>query len=258
MAHRLVQTFEFDANARTVYEFFMGPESARPRDVELTERGNNFVFACRFLESSHPTALYSITLGVWLHDATGYRWANKEDVRAWWDASEWSEKEYDFVIAKGLFREVNSFYLVWDREPATITLHQERPGFCVGKLWLEESPEGWGQGDLRTSILPLSVGQRFVTTLWAEEVARWCAEQTAPEAKAVAEMMQPEGEAEGEGVPKSKQGQQGGTLDRVKEARELFEGGMPKTAACKKAHVDPRTYDRYVDQFVDWGADLDE
>ncbi|MBM3187529.1 MAG: hypothetical protein FJZ90_02280 [Chloroflexi bacterium] len=48
-------------------------------------------------------------------------------------------------------------------------------------------------------------------------------------------------------------GTQGGTMDRVKSARDLVEGGTPKTEACKRAHIDPRTYDRYVEQFVDWG-----
>jgi len=48
-------------------------------------------------------------------------------------------------------------------------------------------------------------------------------------------------------------GTQGGTLERVKSARELVEGGTPKTEACRRAHIDPRTYDRYVEEFVDWG-----
>jgi len=47
-------------------------------------------------------------------------------------------------------------------------------------------------------------------------------------------------------------GRQGGTLERVKTARELFETGVPKTKACKRAHTDPRTYDRYAAEIIDW------
>lgn len=47
-------------------------------------------------------------------------------------------------------------------------------------------------------------------------------------------------------------GPHGGTLDRVKEARELMEKGIPKTKACKRAGIDPRTYDRYLVYIIDW------
>jgi len=47
-------------------------------------------------------------------------------------------------------------------------------------------------------------------------------------------------------------GTQGGTMERVKTARDLVERGTKKTEACKRAHVDPRTYDRYVESYVDW------
>ncbi len=50
-------------------------------------------------------------------------------------------------------------------------------------------------------------------------------------------------------------GTQGGTLERVKEARGLVESGIPKTEACKRAHTDPRTYDRYVAEVMDWSID---
>ncbi len=53
-------------------------------------------------------------------------------------------------------------------------------------------------------------------------------------------------------------GTHGGTMDRVREARELVEQGVPKTAACKRVGIDTRTYDRYVDQIIDWGAELEE
>lgn len=49
-------------------------------------------------------------------------------------------------------------------------------------------------------------------------------------------------------------GPQGGTMERVKEARELVEGGMSKTEACRRARTDTRTYDRYVAELVDWDA----
>ncbi len=55
----------------------------------------------------------------------------------------------------------------------------------------------------------------------------------------------------GVGKPKPS-GTQGGTLARVKTARGLIEQGEPKTKACKRAHIDPRTYDRYVAEIIDW------
>ena len=52
-------------------------------------------------------------------------------------------------------------------------------------------------------------------------------------------------------------GTQGGTLDRAAEARSLIEAGVPKTKACRRAGIDVRTYDRYVDLLVDWGDETD-
>ena len=43
-----------------------------------------------------------------------------------------------------------------------------------------------------------------------------------------------------------KLGSHGGTMDRVREARELIETGEHKTTACRRAGIDIRTYDRYV------------
>lgn len=60
-----------------------------------------------------------------------------------------------------------------------------------------------------------------------------------------------------EAKPKRKLGPHGGTLDRVREARELWQGGVPKTTACKRAGIDPRTYDRYADDVIDWECDTD-
>ena len=37
------------------------------------------------------------------------------------------------------------------------------------------------------------------------------------------------------------------TLDRVREAQKLVKRGTPKTEACKRVRIDPRTFDRYVD-----------
>jgi len=58
-----------------------------------------------------------------------------------------------------------------------------------------------------------------------------------------------------EELPARAAGPQGGTLDRVKEARELVEGGAGKTEACRRARTDTRTYDRYAWQLVDFDAD---
>jgi hypothetical protein len=44
----------------------------------------------------------------------------------------------------------------------------------------------------------------------------------------------------------SRLGLHGGTLDRVREARGLIERGEKKTRACRRAGIDPRTYDRYA------------
>ena len=44
-------------------------------------------------------------------------------------------------------------------------------------------------------------------------------------------------------------GTQGGTLGRVQSAYDLIQSGVPKTRACKRAHIDPRTYDRYIPEF---------
>lgn len=56
------------------------------------------------------------------------------------------------------------------------------------------------------------------------------------------------------GSPASRRKQhgiQGSTLDRVREARSLVKEGMPKTTACRRVGLDTRTYDRYVDLFMD-------
>jgi len=41
-------------------------------------------------------------------------------------------------------------------------------------------------------------------------------------------------------------GRHGGTMSRVEEAWALVQQGVPRTTACKRAGIDPRTYDRYV------------
>jgi len=57
-----------------------------------------------------------------------------------------------------------------------------------------------------------------------------------------------------EKAPQRPHGTQGGTLDRVREARELLKSGEAKnkTEACKRVSIDTRTYDKYADLFVDW------
>ena len=42
-------------------------------------------------------------------------------------------------------------------------------------------------------------------------------------------------------------GMHGGTLDRVQEVQQLVKRGTPKTEACRRVGIDPRTFDRYVD-----------
>lgn len=51
------------------------------------------------------------------------------------------------------------------------------------------------------------------------------------------------------------QGLHGGTLARVKEAYDLVQGGEPKTRACRRVGIDPRTYDRYVEEVIDWNSE---
>lgn len=50
-------------------------------------------------------------------------------------------------------------------------------------------------------------------------------------------------------------GAHGDTLTRVKDARQLIEQGECKTTACKRAHIDSRTYDRYLGDVLDWTDD---
>lgn len=57
--------------------------------------------------------------------------------------------------------------------------------------------------------------------------------------------------------PKAPHGTQGGTLDRVREAMELIRAGVGRIEACKRAHIDPRTYDRYALYLAAWGAEDD-
>jgi hypothetical protein len=63
---------------------------------------------------------------------------------------------------------------------------------------------------------------------------------------------------------KAASGPYGGTLLRVLEARRYIMNGVPKTKACKRAHIDTDTYDRYVVEALDWAdrekpaADLGE
>jgi hypothetical protein len=47
-------------------------------------------------------------------------------------------------------------------------------------------------------------------------------------------------------------GTHGGTIDRVREARKLIEEGESKTKACRRVGIDPRTYDIYVEDIIDW------
>lgn len=55
-----------------------------------------------------------------------------------------------------------------------------------------------------------------------------------------------------------KLGTHGSTLDRVREARDYIEHGIPKTQACRRAGIDTRTYDRYADQVINWGKDEED
>jgi len=54
-------------------------------------------------------------------------------------------------------------------------------------------------------------------------------------------------------------GPHGDTMGRVRSARELVENEhLTKTEACKRAHTDTRTYDRYVEDVIDWSIEEDE
>ncbi len=68
--------------------------------------------------------------------------------------------------------------------------------------------------------------------------------------KAVAEFLQRSG---GKTKRRGPLGAHGNTLARIKDARKLVEAGVPKTEACRRAGVDTRTYDRYVEEILDWG-----
>lgn len=92
----------------------------------------------------------------------------------------------------------------------------------------------------QTVVLPYFADLlRAISEIWpeaAQDVGRWLA-------------------AHGFDAPTSKTrklGLHGGTLDRVREAYGLIQGGEPKTRACKRVGIDPRTYDRHVDLVIDW------
>ena len=55
-----------------------------------------------------------------------------------------------------------------------------------------------------------------------------------------------------------KLGPQGGTLDRVKEARALIEQGETQKEACRRAGCDLRTYQRYAPEFANWEEEEQE
>jgi len=53
------------------------------------------------------------------------------------------------------------------------------------------------------------------------------------------------GQPKRENAPR-KLGMHGNTMSRVREAWGLVQQGVPRTTACKRSGIDPRTYDRYV------------
>ena len=82
---------------------------------------------------------------------------------------------------------------------------------------------------------------REVADAWRADLAAWQAKRAAW--APVEDAVQP--------TRKRAHGVQGSTMERVKEARALWEAGTPKTRACKRAGIDPRTYDRYVLDVID-------
>lgn len=144
----LSQQFTFDANASEVYEFIMGPEQERPRDIEMTD--GDFAFVCRLLIGSGNRGLYNITLGV--HVCDGDR--------------------IDYTRP-------NANWLVWDKEVAELALFQERPGECKVMLHIETDPQRWQWRDDGPWIVPMSVGTRFVIALWHRLIQDWINQRAA-------------------------------------------------------------------------------
>jgi hypothetical protein len=131
---------------------------------------------------------------------------------------------------------------------------------------VESRAEGEDGCDLRSGILK-ALASRFRdpavqrALLYARAEALGCRQSTAEaEAAPGAGDGSMDGAVESSppnGAPAKPHGTQGGTIDRVREARELFEGGMSKTEACKRAHVDTRTYDRHIGYVIDLSQDDD-
>lgn len=131
------QQFVFDGDASDVYQFIMGPEADRPRAVEVTD--GHFAMQCVFLIGHNSQALYSITLGV--HVCTG--------------------SKFDFMSD-------DVHWLVWDKEPAEISLVQDQPGVCRADLYLETNPQRWQPRTDGPWVVPMNVGSRLIIAIWRD------------------------------------------------------------------------------------------
>jgi len=132
-----------------------------------------------------------------------------------------------------------------------------------GVVWLHvrsaEERSQYGPA-VRLSLVATSPQSTEVTVYEAEKPLRACFLQrlavTYPEAAAI--QVLPSGTEPTPTVNTQSTtplGTHGGTLARLKEARALIEHGMGMTKACRRAHLDTRTYHRYAVEVVDWEAD---
>lgn len=96
---KLSQQITFDANARDVCKFIVGPVAKRPRGVRLSN--GQFAFACVLSVTNSSLALFSIPLIVHVCD----------------------DKEVDYSRH-------GAVWLVWNQEVAETSLTQERAGEC--------------------------------------------------------------------------------------------------------------------------------
>lgn len=133
------------------------------------------------------------------------------------------------------------------------------PNLSVG-LQLEVAGQEWEDipalpGGERERGKPMKLALRVALFPKAAELTEVRMECFEPEGKPFLERIQAELEPIKKRMASQPKGAHGDTLSRVKDARKLIEGGMPKTAACKRAHTDPRTYDRHIADVLDWKDD---
>jgi hypothetical protein len=150
--------FTFDADARDVFVYILGPERQRPRRIVLTNHA--YWFVCEFRATTHGAALYAVALHARLYGAkAGSKPGNLG--RAPWDQK---------LILRGRANPTP----VAEGEVGRIALLQRRPSHCRAKLYLAQDWQGqtWQYEDVKGELVDMT-GVTFLVAVWRDLLEEW-------------------------------------------------------------------------------------